>query len=124
MNLPTDANTIVALVIIVVIIVLYYSYYFVKDMMQSEIKDFYVKTEKLKFKKDKKDKEFVIQKQNEEVKNNMEFKQLDDFNFDNIEIDNIDDEIVNNMEIESFIDPVKNKDPDQNQILSDRIFNI
>jgi hypothetical protein len=117
MNLPTDVNTIIALVIIVVIIVLYYSYYFIKDMMHTEIKNFYVKTEKIKIKRDKKDKEFTVQKQNEESNNQV--LQLDDFNFDNLEVESVD-----NMEIESFIDPVKNKEQDQNQILSDRIFNI
>jgi hypothetical protein len=120
MNLPTDVNTIIALVIIVVIIVLYYSYYFVKDMMHEEIKDFYVKSEKIKIKKDKKDKEFTVQKQNEDSTNKI--IHLDDFNFDNLEIESADN--IDNMEIESFIDPVKNKEQDQNQILSNRIFNI
>ena len=55
MNLPKDFNTIIALILILLIVVIYYGYYFLKDMMQNEIKDFYVKTEKSRIKKDKKD---------------------------------------------------------------------
>ena len=126
--LPTDLNTIIGLVIIVLVIVLYYTYYFVKDMIQGEIKDFYIKTEKRRIRKDKQEREVILHQQNLELRNQLEEKKIED-NFINLEnFENNDDEI-NNMEIESFIDPLKNKinnenrEMDQNQILSDRIFN-
>jgi len=111
MFLPADINTIIAIVIIIVIIVVYYMYYFLKDMMRDEIKDFYIKTEKTKLKNKKKD----------IIESNIDLNQPFDME-DNIYDMEINEE-VNNIEIESFIDPIK-KNNDQNQVLSDRIFNI
>ena len=86
-------------------------YYFLKDMMRDEIKDFYIKTEKTKLKKNKKD----------NIESNQPYK-MDDLQLDQEIYDMEINEEVNNIEIESFIDPIKNND--QNQVLSDRIFNI
>ncbi len=124
MNLPSDLNTIFALIIIVLIIVLYYTYYFIKNMIHEEIKDFYIKTEKIRIKKNKKDKELYLEQQNLELKQQLENQNMDFQinNFDNIN----DEEELNNLEIESFVDPIKNKDKeqDQNKILADRVFGL
>ncbi len=129
-NLPPNLNTIIGLTIVVVVLILYYTYYFIQNMIQTEIKDFYIKTEKRKLRKDKIQRDMLLQQQNIELQNKLEEKNIEDqfLNFDNFE----NDEEINNLEIESFIDPIKNKKPsnnndnreiDQNQILSDRIFN-
>jgi uncharacterized protein YxeA len=131
--LPTNLNTIIGLVIVVVILILYYTYYFIQNMIQSEIKDFYIKTEKRRLRKEKidRDREMILQHQNMELQNKLQEKKLEEnfLNFENFDNDNEDE--INNIEIESFIDPIKNKkssnngngEIDQNQILSDRIFN-
>ena len=141
MNLPKDFNTIMALVLILLIIVLYYGYYFLKDMMQQEIKDFYIKAEKSRIKKDKKDREIVLERENVELKNKLvedinrnnresDIFQLEDINnFNDIEIDNVD---INKLEIESFVDPINHsnnhsKENDhavQNKTLANRTFEI
>lgn len=141
MNLPKDFNTIMALVLILVIIILYYGYYFLKDMMQNEIKDFYIKAEKSRIKKDRKDREINLERENTQLKNkliddnnNKNYKETQDLdifqledinNFNDIEIDNVD---VNKLEIESFVDPVRNtKDNDhaaQNKTLANRTFEL
>lgn len=129
-NLPPNLNTIIGLAIVVIVLILYYTYYFIQNMIQTEIKDFYIKTEKRKLRKDKIQRDILLQQQNIELQNKLEEKNIEDqfLNFDNFE----NDEEINNLEIESFIDPIKNKKPsnnndnrdiDQNQILSDRIFN-
>ncbi len=51
-NLPPNLNTIIGLTIVVVVLILYYTYYFIQNMIQTEIKDFYIKTEKRKLRKD------------------------------------------------------------------------
>jgi len=139
MNLPKDFNTIMALILILLIIVLYYGYYFLKDMMQNEIKDFYIKTEKSRIKKDKKEREIILERENIELKNkliddtkniqepqDMDIFQLEDINnFNDIDIDNAE---INKMEIESFVDPVGNtKENDhatQNKTLANRTFEL
>jgi hypothetical protein len=130
--LPTNLNTIIGLVIVVVILILYYTYYFIQNMIQTEIKDFYIKTEKRRLRKEKidRDREIILQQQNLELQNKLQEKKIEDnfLNFENFEND---EDEINNIEIESFIDPIKNKkssnngsgEMDQNQILSDRIFN-
>ncbi len=131
-NLPPNLNTIIGLTIVVVVLILYYTYYFIQNMIQTEIKDFYIKTEKRKLRKEKTQRDMLLQQQNIELQNKLEEKNIEDqfLNFDNFE----NDDEINNLEIESFIDPIKNKKPssnnnndnreiDQNQILSDRIFN-
>jgi len=138
MNLPTDLNTIIALVIIVLIIVLYYAYYFIKDMITAEIKDFYIKTEKLRMKKTQKesdnnrfDKTHELLKENQELKNRLDEHNEEAmntlFNMENLEMPDDNYENENNLDIESFVDPMKIKKDinniDQNQILADRIFN-
>ncbi len=130
--LPTNLNSIIGLVIVVVILILYYTYYFIQNMIQAEIKDFYIKTEKRRLRKEKidRDREIIIHQQNLELQNKLHEKKIEE-NFLNFENFDNDEDEINNIEIESFIDPIKNKkssnngngDVDQNQILSDRIFN-
>lgn len=127
--LPTNLNTIIALLIVVIILTLYYAYYFIQNMIQTEIKDFYIKTEKRRLRKEKTNRDILLQQQNIELQHKLEEKKLEENFLDMENFDNDNEDEINNLEIESFIDPIKNKkssnngEIDQNQILADRIFN-
>ena len=44
--LQDNLNTIIGIIIVILILCLYYGYYFIQNMIQTEIKNFYIKTEK------------------------------------------------------------------------------
>jgi len=150
MNFSQNLNIIIPIIVVIVIVISYYSYYSVKDMVKSEIKDFYINTEKIKIRRDRKDKipenrqtQFV---NNQNIHNNQEIQELrpqpiqnqQDFDMNDmsfLEMENNDDIDINNLDIESYVDPLKNEDENQikynkkeenttNQILADRIFNL
>jgi hypothetical protein len=139
MNFSKNLNIIVPVIIVIVVITLYYSYYSVKDMVKSEIKDFYIKTEKIKLRRDKK--EPIVQPQQPQIQNiqqvpyQMNQNQEPEFDMNDMSFLEMENEQINNVDIESYIDPLKNeeindnfkkndKESKTNQILADRIFNL
>lgn len=136
MNFSKNLNIILPIIIVIVVITLYYSYYSVKDMVKTEIKDFYIKTEKIKLRRDKKDKIIQPPIQNvQQVSYQVEQNQEPDFDMNDMSFLEMENDHVNNLDIESYIDPLKNeeindnfkkneKDNNTNQILADRIFNL
>ena len=136
MNFSKNLNIILPIIIVIVVITLYYSYYSVKDMVKTEIKDFYIKTEKIKLRRDKKDKIIQPPIQNvQQVPYQVEQNQEPDFDMNDMSFLEMENDHVNNLDIESYIDPLKNeeindnfkkneKDNNTNQILADRIFNL
>ncbi len=138
MNFPKDLNIIVPIIIVIVLVIAYYYYYSVKDMVQKEIKDFYVKTEKHKIKKTRREQELEMERNNiimqQQISNNNRYVNS------NVEMDNeIDYELMNldegenndnEMDMESYVDPLKGRKENNqennntNQVLNDRIFNL
>ncbi len=138
MNFPKDLNIIVPIIIVIVLVIAYYYYYSVKDMVQKEIKDFYVKTEKHKIKKTRREQELEMERNNiimqQQMANNNRYVNS------NVEMDNeIDYELMNldegenndnEMDMESYVDPLKGRKENNqennntNQVLNDRIFNL
>ena len=138
--LQDNLNTIIGIVIVILILCVYYGYYFIQNMIQTEIKNFYIKIEKRRLLKEKldKSKENVLQQQNIELQSKLQEKMIEDnfLNFNNF--DNFDNNINNNinndtpdLENASFVDPIKNKksynninNDEVNQNLADRKFDI
>ena len=145
--LQNNLNTIIGIIIVIVILCLYYGYYFIQNMIQTEIKNFYIKIEKrrlLKEKIDNTNKESILQQQNIELQNKLQEKIIEDnfLNFENFDNNNINNNINNeapDLENASFVDPIKNKKSNNidnnnndnndnndilNQNLADRNFSI
>ncbi len=108
-------------------------------MIQTEIKNFYIKTEKRRLIKEKLDnnKENILQQQNIELQNKLQEKLIEDNflnfeNFDNNNQNNINNENNEALDLEnvSFVDPLKNKKSANinndivNQNLAERNFSL
>lgn len=139
MNFLTNLNIIIPIIIVLVIVITYYSYYSVKDMIKSEIKDFYIKTEKIKIKRDRKDKIIPQQDLPQQVLPQQVLPQQDQEKHHEPEFDMNDMSFLEMENNESYIDPLRNeelendnkytkneneKEGTSNQILADRIFNL
>lgn len=144
MNFSANLNIIIPIIIVLVIVFTYYSYYSVKDMVKSEIKDFYIKTEKIKLKRDRQDKVNVQQQiiqqpmqKSQVIQQHQHYEQNQEPEFDMNDMSflEMENENINNQDIESYIDPLRNEDINDkykqnekennaNQILADRIFNL
>ena len=125
--LQNNLNTIIGIIIVIVILCLYYGYYFIQNMIQTEIKDFYIKIEKRRLLKEKIDnnKEIALQQENIQLQNKLQEKMIEDNflnfqNFDN-QNNNINNDINNDINNEaldldnvSFVDPIKNKKSSNN----------
>ncbi len=121
MNFQFDKNTIIVIAIIVTILFIYFGYYRVKDMVGEEIRDFYIKTEKIKRGKER---EIIrgnrIQKRQKSIERDTGIMN-DDFDFGQIELndfvqepfikhDNMARAHEPELDIESFVDPLKGKE--------------
>ena len=136
--LQDNLNTIIGIIIVILILCLYYGYYFIQNMIQTEIKNFYIKTEKRRLIKEKLDnnKENILQQQNIELQNKLQEKLIEDnfLNFENFDNNNNINNNENNealdLENVSFVDPLKNKKSANinndivNQNLAERNFSL
>ena len=120
--LQDNINTIIGIIIVILILCLYYGYYFIQNMIQTEIKDFYIKIEKRRLLKEKIDnnKEIALQQENIQLQNKLQEKMIED-NFLNFQNNNINNDINNDINNEaldldnvSFVDPIKNKKSSNN----------
>jgi hypothetical protein len=134
--LQDNLNTIIGIIIVILILCLYYGYYFIQNMIQTEIKNFYIKTEKRRLIKEKLDnnKENILQQQNIELQNKLQEKLIEDnfLNFENFDNNNQNNENNEALDLEnvSFVDPLKNKKSANinndivNQNLAERNFSL
>ena len=135
--LQDNLNTIIGIIIVILILCLYYGYYFIQNMIQTEIKNFYIKTEKRRLIKEKLDnnKENILQQQNIELQNKLQEKLIEDNflnfeNFDNNNNQNNENNEALDLENVSFVDPLKNKKSANinndivNQNLAERNFSL
>ena len=134
--LQDNLNTIIGIIIVILILCLYYGYYFIQNMIQTEIKNFYIKTEKRRLIKEKLDnnKENILQQQNIELQNKLQEKLIEDnfLNFENFDNNNNNNENNEALDLEnvSFVDPLKNKKSANinndivNQNLAERNFSL
>jgi hypothetical protein len=135
--LQDNINTIIGIIIVILILCLYYGYYFIQNMIQTEIKDFYIKIEKRRLLKEKIDnnKEIALQQQNIQLQNKLQEKMIEDnfLNFQNNNINNNQNNNINNdinnealdLDNVSFVDPIKNKkSSNNNDYANDNDYNI